>query len=146
MKAIGVLLVVLSLVVAIVPQFTDCDSQGKAIALPNGKTMPMKCHWSGQAELAVAAPLAVVGVLLVLSRRRETIRALALLGIVLGVAVVLVPTGLIGVCSSDMMLCKVMMQPALILAGALAVVLSVVAVLLAGKAAPAPGKDAEQIG
>ena len=38
MKIIGAVLIVLSLVVAIAPLFTDCQSQGRAIVLENGKT------------------------------------------------------------------------------------------------------------
>jgi hypothetical protein len=131
MKVIGVLIVVLALAVAIVPRFTDCQSQGAAIALPNGATIPMKCHWTGQAELATAGPVAAVGVLLAASRRKRTIRALAVLGMVLGLSVLLVPAALIGVCASDQMLCNMVMRPALIFAGILVMAASAVALLAA---------------
>ena len=57
MKVIGVLMVVLALVSGILPQFTDCSSQGRAITLPNGKQIDMKCHWTARAEAAMALPL-----------------------------------------------------------------------------------------
>ncbi len=135
-KAVAATLVALALVVGIVPRFTDCQAQGHAIALPGGKTIPMKCHWTAAAELAVAAPLLVVGVLLALARRRESRRALAALGLVEGGLAVLLPTALVGVCSNPEMLCSSVMKPTLILAGVLAAAASVAALL-------APGGQAE---
>jgi len=131
MKVIGSILILLALAVAIVPQFTDCQSQGRAIALPNDKTVPMKCHWTGQAELAVAAPLLVLGGLMAISRHKQTIRALSILGIVLGISVILLPAYLIGVCASAEMLCNMVMRPSLMFAGVLVVATSVVALLAA---------------
>ncbi len=119
MRVIGAIVVVLALVIGIVPQFTDCLSQGKAITLPNGNALPMKCHWTRQAEVAVAVPLFVVGGLMIFSRRKQTLRALAIVGLALGVAAVLIPAYLIGVCASDEMICSMLMKPTLLFAGAL---------------------------
>jgi hypothetical protein len=131
MKIIGVIVVALALVVAIVPRFTDCQSQGGAITLPNGKTIPMKCHWTGRAEMATAGPVAAVGVLLATSRRKRTIRTLAAIGLVLGLSVILLPATLIGVCASDQMICNMIMRPTLIFAGILVIAASAVALLAA---------------
>jgi hypothetical protein len=131
MKIAGAVLVVLALVVGIVPLFTDCQSQGKAITLPNGKTIPMKCHWTGQAELATAGPVLFLGVSVAINRRKETLRFLSITGIVLGLAVILLPTTLIGVCANPDMLCNMVMRPSLIFAGALIVAASLVALLAA---------------
>ena len=129
MKAIGAILVILALVIGIVPQFTDCLAQGKAITLPNGNTMPMKCHWTRQAEVAVALPLLAVGVLMILSRRKATQRALAVVGIALGAAAILIPAYLIGVCASDEMICSMLMKPTLLFAGALTVAVNGIALV-----------------
>jgi hypothetical protein len=145
MKVIGVILIVLALAIAIVPLFTDCQSQGRSIALPNGKTVPMKCHWTGRAELLLAGPLAAVGILMIVGRRKETMRALSIVGIVLGIGVILVPVYLIGVCASNEMLCNLIMKPSLILTGALVIVASVVALVMAGREGPdgpVPGEEA----
>jgi hypothetical protein len=129
MKIIGAILVVLAFAIAIVPQYTDCLSRGMAITLPSGMSMPMRCHWTRQAEVATAGPLAAVGILMGLSRRKRTIRTLGVLGIVLGIFAILLPASLIGVCASDQMICNMVMRPSLILAGILAIVTSVVALL-----------------
>jgi hypothetical protein len=119
MKAIGAFLVILALVIGIVPQFTDCLAQGSAIELPNGASIPMRCHWTRQAEVAVAFPLGIVGILVLLNRRRQTLRTLLLVGMALGLAAILLPAYLIGVCASDDMICSMLMKPTLLFAGVL---------------------------
>ena len=126
MKVVGTILVLLALALGVVPLFSDCQSQGNMISLPNGTTIPMRCHWTGRAELAVAAPLLVVGVLTVAGRRRHVLRTLAVLGLVLGAAAILLPTVLIGVCGNPEMICNLVMKPTLLFAGLLAVATSLV--------------------
>ena len=60
-KIMGGISIVLALVIGILPVFTDCLSQGRSLELANGKTVPMKCHWTGIAEIGVAVPLASGG-------------------------------------------------------------------------------------
>ena len=79
--------------------------------------------------MPTAGPLAAVGILLGFSQRKRTIRALGILGIVLGVFVILLPGTLIGVCASDQMICNMVMRPSLILGGVLVIVTSVFALL-----------------
>jgi hypothetical protein len=135
MKVAAVLLVVIALAVAIVPMFTDCQSQGRAIVLANGSTVPMKCHWSGVAELVLAAPLLFVGLAMFVSKRKETRRVLALMGLLLGAIIVAVPTVLIGVCASAEMLCNSIMRPTLVLAGILVMAICVVSWVMAERTA-----------
>ncbi|OGO28261.1 MAG: hypothetical protein A2136_00305 [Chloroflexi bacterium RBG_16_54_11] len=136
MKIIAAVLIVMALVIGIVPQFTDCASQGRALTLENGKTVPMKCHWTGQAEIAIAVPLLVLGGLVFFNRRRETLRALFILGIVLGVLAILLPTVLIGVCVSPDMLCNSAMKPTLIFTGIVTVIASLIGLFLSAKNEP----------
>ena len=145
MKVIGALLVGLALIIGIVPQFTDCLAQGRAIELPNGNALPMRCHWTRQAEVAVALPLGIVGLLVLLTRRRHTLRALLIVAIALGLAAILLPTVLIGVCASDDMICSMLMKPTLLMAGMLAAGTGLIGlVYLRGEAQafPAPGLKA----
>ncbi len=134
MKIVATILIILALAIGIVPQFTDCESQGRAIEMPNGMTIPMRCHWTGQAEMASAGPMFAVGGLMLFNRRKESLRVLAIVGIVVGIFVVMLPTYLIGVCASDDMLCNILMKPTLIFAGTVAAAVSVVGLAISGKA------------
>lgn len=119
MKVIAATIAVLAILIAVVPLFTDCESQGQMISLPDGRQISMKCHWTGRAELALGVPLLAVGAVMLTSRRKETYRSLSILGLILGGLAVLLPTTLIGVCANPDMICNSTMKPALILLGVL---------------------------
>ena len=129
-KMFGIALVVLAVAIAVVPAFTDCLSQGKALETTNGKQVPMKCHWTGIAEIGVAVPLALAGVVTVSNRRRYSLMSTGALGIALGAMAIAFPVGLIGVCATPTMLCHTLMRPALVTGGSLAVVGSLGIVLI----------------
>ena len=133
-KAFGILIVVLALVIGIVPQFTDCKSQGKVLTLQNGKTVDMKCHWTARAEIAVAVPMFLVGAVMVGGKRKETWQVTGLMASTLGVLAIALPTQLIGVCSSAMP-CNLVMRPALLLTGGIVVVAGALAFVTSGKRA-----------
>jgi hypothetical protein len=143
MKTIGSFLILMALIVGAVPLFTDCQAQGNA--LTNGRTTPMICHWTAEAEIALAVILLVTGGLLTFSQRRETLRALSILGIVLGTFVILLPTNLIGVCVGPDMLCNMLMKPTLIFAGSLITAASAVA-LVSIRREEAEAATAEEVG
>ena len=134
MKVTGILIFCLALAIGILPMFTDCQSQGKALDVGNGKTVAMKCHWTGIAELVIAIPLAALGGMLAFSKRKETGMSLSALGALLGVFVVLIPTTLIGVCASNMMLCNMLMSPALVLLGVLVVAANLIQLVISYRA------------
>lgn len=120
MKVLGSIILILALVAAVVPQFTDCQAAGRPpLELKNGKTVPMKCHWTSEASLATAGPLFLLGGLIFTSKRKETLRALSVLGLAGGLFLILLPTALIGVCASPEMICNSVMKPTLILTGIL---------------------------
>jgi hypothetical protein len=124
MKLAAGLMILLALVIGIVPQFSDCESQGRALTLADGRQIPMKCHWTAQAEVGLAVPLLATGLLMTTSRRKETLRNLSFLGIILGAFVIMLPTVLIGVCGNPDMICNSIMKPFLILSGSLVTGLS----------------------
>jgi hypothetical protein len=130
MKVGGIFLLVLAVAIAVVPQLTDCHSQGRTLTLANGTKIDMKCHWTAQAELALALPLAGVGAFMAFGRRRTDPRSLGALGMLLGAAVIAIPVALIGVCSNSMMLCNSIMQPTLILLGTLAIAASLAVMVM----------------
>ena len=129
-KFFGIALVVIALAIAVVPQFTDCESQGKMITLANGKEISMKCHWTARSEIAIGAPLVIVGAMMAASRRKESHRNLAILGIGLGALAMLTPTYLIGVCTTPTMICYTAMRPELLVTGGLAVAVSIVGLVM----------------
>jgi hypothetical protein len=138
MKVIGAVLIILALIVAIAPMFTDCQSQGKAIVLENGKTVTMKCHWSGVAELVLAIPLLVLGVMVMVNRSSLVNRYLSILGIIFGIFIILIPTNLIGVCANPEMICSSVMRPIMILCGILVVVASSIGLWISFKSQEKP--------
>jgi hypothetical protein len=135
MKILAATFILLALVVGIAPLFLDCQSQGRSIKLPTGMTVPMKCHWTGIAEMTMAIPLAAVGAMAISKKRKETYRVLYGLGIVLGVLVVLIPTMLIGVCANPDMLCNMVMRPLLVLSGILITAASIVGLVISERKA-----------
>ncbi len=138
MKIVAVLIVVFALVIAIAPQFLDCQSHGRALTLANGSKVPMKCHWTAEAAIALGVPLLVVGEMLGFARRKETRRTLSMTGAALGAVTILLPTVLIGVCANNEMLCNSVMQPLLILLGTLVIALSLGAFISAPRVAEQP--------
>ena len=130
MKVLGIALIVVALAVGIVPRFTDCQSQGRQITLADGRQIPMKCHWTGVAEIGVAVPMFLVGGMMVVGRRRNSLTGLSFLGVALGAMAIAFPAGLIGVCQTPAMTCASAMKPALLGLGGLAVGLSLVGLVL----------------
>jgi hypothetical protein len=158
-KVLAILISVLGLVVIIVPQFTNCEYGSEQPATLNMQTshihtleyasmgaleasggestsVPyrmMKCFWSARAEIATGVPLALLGALLLFSRRKETFRTIGVMAVLLGVLVVTITTRLIGTCANPAMVCNTQMKPTLLVAGGITVALGV-AVLVLGEA------------
>ena len=133
MKTAGVIIILLAVVVGVVPQFTNCQSYERSSESPAGRSLPMKCHWTARAEIALAIPLALCGVSLLVSRQKESRRLQAVLAIALGLGVALLPTVLIGVCAKPGMVCCALMKPTLTLAGSLVAGLGALCFVLAGR-------------
>ena len=146
MRVLAGIIVVMALVIGIVPQFTNCEATrdtmpGTAASSAAGTTMSavpatgtampkMKCLWTARAEVGVAVPLFLIGVLLLVSRRKETRRALAIPAAALGVVAILLPTMLIGVCPSSGAVCRTTLLPSMLIAGGLTIAASLAALLV----------------
>jgi hypothetical protein len=118
-KTMGILMIILALVIAIVPLFTDCLANGRSLTTADGRSVPMKCHWTALAEIGLAVPLLLIGIFDLTSKRKETLRTLNLIGVALGALVILFPTVLIGVCANASMPCNLIEKPVLLLSGIL---------------------------
>ena len=77
---------------------------GKMLTLESGKEVPMKCHWAGQAAIALSIILLVCTVVALLAKRDH--KKLMIVTAVTAVMIFLTFTSLIGVCASDAMRCQ----------------------------------------
>lgn len=130
MRALGFLVMALAVLIAVVAVLYNCQHDGKALTLANGMKVPMKCYWTAMASIAAALPLFGLGALHAFSRRKETRQSLGVLGALLGVSVIALPTALIGVCMHPDAFCNLVMKPALILMGILVIALGGVSLAL----------------
>lgn len=129
MKVASIVILVLAVLIAVVPQYTDCESHGRMLTLDNGKQVSMKCHWTARAELGLGLPLAGVGLMMFGSRRKESRRILGIAGIALGAVTIMLPANLIGVCMNPDMPCLAIMKPSLLLMGTLVIGISLAVVI-----------------
>ncbi len=127
MKIIALVLIVSGIATIFIPSLYSCAAHGRAIQLPNGKTILMKCYWTARAEIGMGILLLAVGVFLFISRQLESRRFLSIFAIILSILVILFPTNLIGVCANPDMFCVALMKPILLLIGAVDGVLGVAA-------------------
>ena len=99
-----------------------------------GKQIPMTCHWSARSEIAMGIPLIFVGAMMSFMRNKSGLMALSILGVVLGVLAITLPTNIIGTCGGPTMTCNTLMKPAITALGSLTIVGSLCALVLARKA------------
>ena len=77
---------------------------GKMLELVSGKEVPMKCHWAGQAAIAICIVILVAAVMALLAKKEY--KGLMVVSAVAAVMLFLVFTSLIGVCASEEMRCQ----------------------------------------
>jgi len=130
-RFLGVVMILMAVVLAVAPAFTDCESQGKMLTTADGRSVSMKCHWAGVAEVAAAIPLGIAGIYALLGRRKETTRFATIVGAASGLMAILLPTALIGTCGNAAMTCNLLMRPILLASGILAIVASVALFVIA---------------
>ena len=78
---------------------------GKMLELVSGNEVPMKCHWAGQAAVAICILILVAAVMALLAKKEY--KGLMVVTAVAAVMLFLVFTSLIGVCASETMRCQV---------------------------------------
>ena len=121
-KILAVITAVLGLLAAIGPKtiFPVCSAM----------EMKMKCYYTANAELVVGIIAAIVGIAIIIIDKKKINVVLSIIQAILGLVIILIPTVLIGVCGSPMMHCVSATKPALIVIGALDIVVSVILALL----------------
>lgn len=118
-KITGIVIALLGLLTALIPTVIF-----KVCAAMDGKFM--KCHWTSQVEVALGITVLVLGLLIVLAKENAASSAYAVASAINGVLVILIPTAVIGVCGSADMPCNSGTKPALIIAGALIIVVALI--------------------
>ncbi|MDH4139901.1 MAG: DUF4418 family protein [Coriobacteriia bacterium] len=132
MRSLGIGLVLIAVLVALVPAYNNCTYDQNFIQLPLGGQINMTCYWTSRAAIVIAIPLGLVGLMLALSRGKETRRSLSVLGGVLSALTIMLPTVFFGVCGMNSS-CSIVMRPSLIALGGLGVVAAIAAFVLAGR-------------
>lgn len=122
MRALGIIVIVCAIAVAGISQTFNCQAEGKYMKTASGMNAPMRCFYTAEAALATSGTLLVVGGFMLFAKRKENQRTLAGIGSVLGAFTILLPTALIGVCTTMTADCNQIVQPALILLGAVVTV------------------------
>ena len=108
---------------------------GKMLELVSGKQVPMKCHWAGQAAIAVSVIILAAAVMALLAKKEY--KGLMVVNAVAAVVLFLVFTSLIGVCASAEMRCQ---ATKILGIGAAAVVFGTSLInLISGKEGQVPG-------
>ena len=119
-KILGISLILFAVAIAVVPNFTDCSSQGHFMTM-GMMQVPMVCHWAGRAEIAVGVPLVGVGAMMMFNTRKSGFLTLSILGVVLGTMAILLPTTIIGTCPNPVEPCNTVMKPTLSILGGLTI-------------------------
>ena len=79
---------------------------GKMLELTTGKQVPMKCHWAGQAALAVSVIIVIAAVMALLAKKDY--KGFMVITAVCGALLFMIfATGFIGVCASAEMRCQI---------------------------------------
>ena len=108
---------------------------GKLLELVSGKQVPMKCHWAGQAAIAISVIIIAAAVMALLAKKEY--KGLMIVNAVAAVVLFLVFTSLIGVCASAEMRCQITKVWGI---GAAAVVFGTSLInLISGKEGQVPG-------
>lgn len=112
-KIAGLAVALLGLLIFLVPVaiFPPCTA---LIETASGGTTPMKCHWTGQAEIGIGILILCGGVLLTVFQSQLIQIGISIMTALTGVLSLLVPTVLIGGCKMETMPCRAATFPALI--------------------------------
>lgn len=113
---------VFGLLIALVPVciFPTC---AKVIETAAGGTVPMKCFWSGRAEIGIGLLILCGGVLLAVFKSTAIRGGISIMTALTGILGLMVPTVLIGGCEMHDMACRMTTFPAVSILSALTAVI-----------------------
>lgn len=131
----GGLTTILGLLIALIPAFIFpvCDVGD----------MPMKCHWSAQAELGVGIIIFVLGILLIAFKSKHFQLGISIASILNGIFALVIPNILIGMCVKEHMKCRSLTSPALSVVSVLIIVINIINIVLIYRAIKKDGGQDE---
>lgn len=78
----------------------------KLLTLASGTKVHMVCNWTGRAEVIMGFIVIVTSLLILISKKEASKRALGIMLGILGVAIIIIPTSIgIGICANPSMDC-----------------------------------------
>ncbi|MDR0919936.1 MAG: DUF4418 family protein [Oscillospiraceae bacterium] len=86
----------------------------------------MKCWYTGRWEIGVGSLISVLGLLLILLKKRERRIALSIAAFLSGIFALLIPTVIVGVCGNKNMDCNAIALPALIIFSSVVIIAAAV--------------------
>jgi len=131
-NSLGLGVVILGLFVALAPKmlFPICEAEHLGIV---GSYQPtMRCFWMGQTEILLGICIIVAGLIPILRPGPDTLFAVGLMLVVLGLAVIMVSLNVIigSVCGHQHSSCQIATKPAERLAGGLIMLVGIVSFFL----------------
>lgn len=110
-KMFGAFIALLGFLLAITPIyiFPTCSEM---ITTVSGSTLPMKCFWSGRAELGIGSLIFAGGILTIFFSSLQAKLAISLMLFMSSLLALAVPAFLIGGCQIEMMACQLTTFPA----------------------------------
>ena len=121
----GVVFIVCGVSLTLMPQFLLPVCQGMA-PTASGGGIPMKCFWMARAEIGIGALVVLGGFLYCFSHDAGTRFCLAAMTAGAALLAIAFSTVLIGVCAAETMPCRMGTQPALVLVGAVILLVALV--------------------
>jgi len=122
----GIIMMILGALLIFGPWFLFpvCETEGMWIK----PGIPMPCGYTARAEIVLGALVVIVGALLLWVKSRETRIVLGVMGVAMGVLSILVPVQIDGVCANQTHPCVLETRPALIVIGAVVILVSLLVV------------------
>ena len=93
----------------------------------------MKCHWAGRTEIVIGFLLFLSGILLIISKAKETKIILYIMSIAISISAILIPTVIIGGCIKADMICRTISYPCIYLISSIAIAISIIGLALQHK-------------
>ncbi|MBN7773242.1 DUF4418 family protein [Clostridium aminobutyricum] len=120
----GITVAVLGAMIILVPVciFPTCSG---VIETAAGGTVPMKCFWSGRAEIGIGLLILCSGILFILVKSPLIRIGVSIMTALSGFVGILIPTLLIGGCEMMTMSCRMTSFPAVIVLSVLTIVVSI---------------------